>query len=158
MGVARSSISFFPRRRPPVARQNSYATLRPLHPQVVEAILPVLDGRRDDELVFEQLSFQLWLRHTDVQLRYGDARVVNGDLRKFCEQHGDIIQWDQSNRAYVMTHGVIGIDWKHYKHPLPEHVYDVYMKYWADVNAEEISSNSDFLLLARPAQRPPQNV
>jgi|GEM_PF-2179573 len=32
-----------------------------------------------------------------------------------------------------MTHGVSGIDWKHYKHPLPEHVYDVYMKYWKGV-------------------------
>jgi len=29
-----------------------------------------------------------------------------------------------------MTHGVSGIDWKHYKHPLPEHVYDIYMQYW----------------------------
>jgi hypothetical protein len=26
-----------------------------------------------------------------------------------------------------------GIDWKRYKHPLPEHVYDVYMQYWANV-------------------------
>jgi hypothetical protein len=25
---------------------------------------------------------------------------------------------------------ILGIDWKHYKHPLPEHVYDVYIKYW----------------------------
>jgi uncharacterized membrane protein YvbJ len=49
-------------------------------------------------------------------------------------QHGDIIQWDQSNRAYVMTHGVSGIDWKHNKHPLRENVYDVYMKYWAGVS------------------------
>jgi len=24
-----------------------------------------------------------------------------------------------------MTHGVTGIDWKHYKHPLPENVFDV---------------------------------
>ncbi|MGZ4853074.1 MAG: hypothetical protein ACXV3D_07815 [Halobacteriota archaeon] len=23
-----------------------------------------------------------------------------------------------------------GVDWSHYKHPLPEHVYDVYMRYW----------------------------
>ncbi|MGZ5502789.1 MAG: hypothetical protein ACXWEP_04930 [Halobacteriota archaeon] len=52
------------------------------------------------------------------------------DLRKFTEQYGDIIQWDQSNRAYIMTHGVSGIDWKHHEHPLPEHVYDVYIKYW----------------------------
>ncbi len=49
------------------------------------------------------------------------------------EQYGDIIGWDQSNRAYIMTHGVSGIDWKHYKHPLPENVYDVYMQYWKDV-------------------------
>jgi hypothetical protein len=25
-----------------------------------------------------------------------------------------------------MTHGVSGVDWEHYKHPLPEYVYDVY--------------------------------
>ena len=31
------------------------------------------------------------------------------------------------------THGVSGVDWTHYKHPLPEHVFDVYMEYWADV-------------------------
>ena len=49
------------------------------------------------------------------------------------EPYSDTIQWYQSNRAYIMTHGVSGIYWKHYKHPLPEHVYDVYMTYWADV-------------------------
>jgi integrase len=105
----------------------------PLHPQVVKAMLPVLDGRRDDELVFEQLSFQQWLRHNDVRLLHSNARMVNGDLRKFCEQMGDILQWDQSNKNYILTHGVSGVDWRFYKHPLPEHVYDVYVKHWADV-------------------------
>jgi hypothetical protein len=28
-----------------------------------------------------------------------------------------------------MTHGVSGIDWKHYNHQLPENVYDIYMRY-----------------------------
>jgi len=32
-----------------------------------------------------------------------------------------------------MTHGVSGVDWKHYKHPLPENVFNVDMKSWADV-------------------------
>jgi len=32
-----------------------------------------------------------------------------------------------------LTHGVRGVEWSNYRHPLPEHVYDVYMKYWADV-------------------------
>jgi hypothetical protein len=56
------------------------------------------------------------------------------DLRKFAEQHGDIIEWGHSNRAYIMTHGVSAVAWAHYKHPLPDSVYEVYMKYWADVS------------------------
>ena len=32
-----------------------------------------------------------------------------------------------------MTHGVNGIDWKQYKHPLPENVFDVYMQHWQSV-------------------------
>jgi hypothetical protein len=27
-----------------------------------------------------------------------------------------------------MTHGVSGIDWRHYKHPLPERVHDMNMQ------------------------------
>jgi hypothetical protein len=52
---------------------------------------------------------------------------------KVQRQHGDIILWDQSNRAYIMTHGVSGIDWKHYEHPLPENVFDVYLHYWKEL-------------------------
>ncbi|MGZ4948506.1 MAG: hypothetical protein ACXV5D_05590 [Halobacteriota archaeon] len=26
-----------------------------------------------------------------------------------------------------------GVDYSHYEHPLPEDVYDVYMRYWGDV-------------------------
>jgi integrase len=106
----------------------------PLHPQVVEAIKPLLDSRRDNELIFEQLSFQQWLRHSEVRLLHSNARIVNGDLRKFAEQRGDIIQWDQSNRAYILTHEVSGVSWSHYRNPLPENVYDIYMKYWRNVD------------------------
>jgi hypothetical protein len=102
----------------------------PLHPQVVDAIKPLLDGRLNDEPMFKQLSFERWLKLQKVPLLRSDAHFMPGDLRKFCEQDGDILQWDQSNRGYIMTHGVSGIDWKHYKHPLPENVYDVYIKNW----------------------------
>ena len=102
----------------------------PLHPQVVEAIRPLLDSRPDNALAFERLSFQQWLRYHEVRLIRSNVRIVMGDLRKFAEQYGDVIQSDQSNRAYIMTHGVGGVDWKHYKHPLAENVYNVYMKYW----------------------------
>ncbi|MGZ8876325.1 MAG: hypothetical protein ACXW1F_07575 [Halobacteriota archaeon] len=105
----------------------------PLHPQVVDALKLLLDGRRNDELMFKQLSFERWLKQQKIRLLLCDSHFVPGDLRKFCEQHGDILQWDQSNKNYIMTHGVSGVDWRFYKHPLPEHVYDVYMKYWKDV-------------------------
>ncbi len=44
-----------------------------------------------------------------------------------------MIGWNESNRAYILTHGVRGVEWSNYRHPLPEHVYDVYMKYWREV-------------------------
>ncbi len=47
------------------------------------------------------------------------GHFVLGDLRKFAEQYGDTLQWDQSDRAHILTHGVSGIDWNHCKHPLP---------------------------------------
>ena len=55
--------------------------------------------------------------------------LVLSDLRKFTEQHGDVIGWDLSNRAYILTHGVSGVEWSHYRNPLPENVYDIYVKY-----------------------------
>jgi hypothetical protein len=44
---------------------------------------------------------------------------------------GEVSQWIKS-RVFT-THSVSGVDWKHYKHPLPENVYDVNMQYWGDV-------------------------
>ena len=106
----------------------------PLHPQVIQAIQPLLDERDDDEPLFEYNSLVMWVKRQKIPLTRVTTHFVLGDLRKFTEQYGDIIQWDQSNRAYIMTHGVSGIDWKHYKHPLPENVYDVYMQYWGGVS------------------------
>jgi integrase len=106
----------------------------PLHPQVIQAIEPLLGDRSDDNNpIFDYNSLAMWVKRHKISLTRATTHFVLGDLRKFTEQYGDIIQWNQSNRAYIMTHGVSGIDWKHYKHPLPEHVYDVYMNYWKGV-------------------------
>jgi hypothetical protein len=64
----------------------------PLHPQVVQVILPALVGPQDDALAFEQLSFQQWLKYNEVQLLKSNVRFVMGDLRKFAEQYDDVIQ------------------------------------------------------------------
>ena len=105
----------------------------PVHPQVVEAANPLLDGRKDNKYMFQYYSFYKWVKREKIALTRISGHFVLGDLRKFAEQYGDIIQWEQSNRAYILTHGVAGVEWAHYKHPLPEYVYDVYMKYWNDV-------------------------
>jgi len=106
----------------------------PLHPEVVTAVQPLLEGRADIERIFRYESLLMWVKRQKIPMSRFDGHFVLGDLRKFAEQHGDIIQWEQSNRAYILTHGVSGVDWRLYKHPLPDSVYDVYMKYWGDVS------------------------
>jgi integrase len=106
----------------------------PLHAQVIQAIQPLLDGRSDDEALFEYNSLVMWIKREKIPLTRITSHFVLGDLRKFTEQYGDIIRWDQPNRAYIMMHAVSGIDWKHYKHPLPEPVYEAYIRYWRDVS------------------------
>jgi hypothetical protein len=105
----------------------------PLHPQAVDAITPLLDGRGDNEHIFEQLLYERWLRLHKITLLNGDTWFRMGDLRKWCEQEGDILQWDQSNKNYILTHNVRGVDWRFYKSPRAEPVYDVYMKYWGQM-------------------------
>ena len=94
----------------------------PLHPRVVKALKPLLVGRDDDELMFTHSSFLQWIKRQKIPMSRFQKPFVLGDLRKFAEQHGDVVGWNESNRAYIMTHGVSGIDWKHYKHPLPTQI------------------------------------
>jgi len=102
----------------------------PLHPPLASAIEILCDGREGSELVFILESFRKWMQKQRIPLSRCSTHFVTSDLRKFAEQHGDVIAWNESNRAYILTHGVRGIEWCNYRHPLPEHVYDVYMKYW----------------------------
>ena len=46
------------------------------------------------------------------------CRYEAKNLTKLCELYGDVIHWDESNRAYILTHGVSGVAWTHYKHLL----------------------------------------
>jgi hypothetical protein len=79
--------------------------------------------------MFAYKSFNQWKKRREISLSRIKSHFELGDLRKFAEQYGDIIEWDQSNRAFIMTHVVSGVNWKHYKHPLPEYVFDVYLQY-----------------------------
>jgi hypothetical protein len=106
----------------------------PLAPRVVEALEPLLTGRNDDELMFTHSSLKQWIKRQKIPMSRSGGHFQLGDLRKFAEQYGDVIQWDQSNRTYILTHDVSGVSWGHYRHPLPENVYEIYMRYWRDVD------------------------
>ena len=90
----------------------------PLHPQVIKAVQPRLDGRDDDKPMFQYYSFYKWVKQQKILHARVSSHFILGDLRKFTEQYGDVIQWDQSNQAYILTQGVSGVEWAHYRHPL----------------------------------------
>ena len=114
----------------------------PLHPQVVKAVQATLGGRKNEEQAFAYHSFQMWTKRQKIPMPRFNGHFVLGDLRKFSEQHGDIIQWEQSNKNYILTHSVSGVDWRYYKHPLPDSVYDVYMKYLGRHEFQHLSVNT----------------
>ena len=105
----------------------------PLHPTVAEDIKPLLEGKKENEKMFSYNSIIMWIKREKIPLTQIDNHFVLGDLRKFAEQYGDVIGWEHSNRSYILTHGVSGVDWAHYKHPMPENVYDIYMESWKSV-------------------------
>jgi len=68
-------------------------------------------GRGGSELVFMLESFRKWLQNLRIPLARCSSHFVTSDLRKFAEQHGDVVGRNESNRAYILTHGVRGIEW-----------------------------------------------
>lgn len=108
----------------------------PLHPAVVKAVEPILCGLKNTEKIFSYNATLMWMKREKIALTQIDGHFLLSDLRKFAEQYGDVIGWDNSNRAYILTHGVSGIDWKHYNYPLPENIYDKYMESWKSVQLE----------------------
>ncbi len=106
----------------------------PLHPQLAAKMEILYEGRADSEHMFALESFRKWAQTVRIPLTRCKSHFVTSDLRKFAEQQGDVIGWNESNRAYILTHGVRGISWSNYRHPLPENVYSTYMKSWKNVS------------------------
>jgi hypothetical protein len=105
----------------------------PLHTALHPILGRLLEDRDDNDRMFTVVPFRLWTRRNKISLTRTAKHFVPGDLRKFAEQYGDVIGWDQSNRAYILTHGVSDVAWSHYKHPLPENVFEIYMRCWDEV-------------------------
>ena len=56
----------------------------------------------------------------------GSAEFGPATSAHVLSSYRDSIHWNESKRAYILTHGVSGVDVAHYRHKLPEYVYDVY--------------------------------
>jgi hypothetical protein len=94
----------------------------PIHPQAVPFLQPLIEGREEDERMFDYQSLLMWIKREKIQMSRFKGHFVLGDLRKFAEQYGDIIQWEQSNRSYILTHDVSGVSWSNYRSPPRERI------------------------------------
>ena len=106
----------------------------PIHRLAIEVLQSLLDGRNDDERMFEYQSLLMWVKRRKIPMSKFKGHFSLGDERKYFQQQSGIVELNESITNQIMTHAVGTIDWKHYKNPLPENVYDVYMRAWQDVD------------------------
>jgi len=86
----------------------------PLHPELAGVIESLCHGRDDSECMFILESFRKLQQKLRIPLKRCNSHFTASDLRKFAEQHGDVVGWNESNRAYILTHGVRSIEWSNY--------------------------------------------
>jgi hypothetical protein len=84
----------------------------------------------DDRLAPENWNYDEYGRPDVVYMELGDAEKQGdiGPIKK--EQQESKLE---SNKNYLLAHDVPGVDRSHYNHPLPENVYDIYVRYWGGV-------------------------
>ncbi len=58
----------------------------PLHPQVIQTIQPLLDGRSGEDPLFPYNSLVMWIKRQKIPLTRIASHFALGDLRKFAEQ------------------------------------------------------------------------
>jgi len=105
----------------------------PIHPAIIPHIIDTIEGRSSDECLFSYEGLKQWLSRNPVLLSQTTGNLQLKDLRKFFEQKSDEIGFTDSNKNFIMSHGVSSINWTSYKQFLPENVYKTYMKHWGSV-------------------------
>jgi integrase len=120
--------------------KNRMEHLVPLHSELVPFLERVINGKKDDDKVFNLNSLQMWFKRNPQSMIHTRGKLHAMDLRKFFEQKSDEIGFVDSHKNLIMSHGCGSIGWKSYKQFLPENVYKTYMKHWGSV--EIINSNT----------------
>ncbi|MGA3198817.1 MAG: hypothetical protein ABSD89_05365 [Halobacteriota archaeon] len=73
----------------------------PLHPRLRKPLEVLCESRGSGERMFAFVSFYKWARQQKIPLSRCKQYFIPSDLRKFAEQWGDVIGWNESNRSYV---------------------------------------------------------
>ncbi len=105
----------------------------PIHPVLIPLIEKVITGKTNEDLVFDYLGLQRWLKYHPISMSHTRGKMQQRDLRKFFEQKSDEIGFNDANKNFIMSHGVSSINWTSYKQFLPENVYKRYMDCWKSI-------------------------
>jgi integrase len=105
----------------------------PIHNNLIPHLNDLIGDRKDAEIMFNYNGLMRWLQHNPVPLSRITGNLQLKDLRKFMEQKSDEIGFTDSNKNFIMSHGVSSINWTSYKQFLPENVYARYMDCWGSV-------------------------
>jgi hypothetical protein len=105
----------------------------PLHSSLIESIKTLIEGKQDKDPMFEIVPLQTWLKNHHILMEKTEGHLMLKDIRKFFEQKSDEIGFNDSNKNFIMSHGVSSINWQSYKQFLPENVYKRYIECWGSV-------------------------
>jgi hypothetical protein len=117
-----------------VQDKNRMAHICILHSETIQYLQRLIANRSDDELMFNYLSLQRWLKNHPVQMIHTPGKIELKDLRKFFEQKSDELGFTDAHKNFVMSHGVSSVSWQSYKAFLSENIYKVYTQAWANVS------------------------
>ena len=74
----------------------------PLCPQLAEVMKLLCEDRNEGASIFSLEGLRKWLQTLRIPMARCSSHFIASDLRKFAEQHGDIVGWNESNRAYIL--------------------------------------------------------
>jgi hypothetical protein len=113
--------------------KNRMEHLVPLHSELVPFLERVINGKKDNDRVFNLNSLQMWFKRNPQSMIHTRGKLHAMDLRKFFEQRSDDLGFTDAHKNFIMSHGCSSIGWKSYKNFLPDQVYKTYMKHWGSV-------------------------
>ena len=118
----------------------------PLHPVLIPLLEQIIEGKDDDDRIFDSIRLATFLRNHPVPCidkQTGNFKVKF--LRKYFTQKSDEIGLDSDVSDYIQSHNLNSVTWRSYKHFTYDEIYNKYMASWGPVNLLDTHiSDADF--------------